>query len=265
MSVRIILFSDPHEAPVFSRRSLTDKRLLGYMNAKLFRRNFHMERLAAAIQTILAKPPDVVAYCGDSVSSGNPEEFRRIGEVMRPLAESGIPVLFSPGNHDRYVRAQECRTAFERFAELIAPGRDSWPYLFETKELRFAVMDWAHPSNPLLSNGTVTEESAGFLRREADRKDSRPLVCINHFSILEPFSRDSFRHGLYGRKKVKPLLKDGKIALSLCGHIHKPMEFMAGSRVAEIVAGSVTHSNVVTEILFEDGVFSWNRLPAIPD
>ncbi len=264
MSLRIMQIADPHEAPVFSWRTLTDKRLLGFMNAKLFRRDFHMERLAAAVRMILQERPDVVAYCGDSVSSANPEEFHRIEEVLRPLAESGIPILFAPGNHDRYVRAKECRSALERFAGTIAPGRDIWPYLFETEEVRFAVMDWALPTNPLMSNGLVTQESAEFLRREAERSDSRPLVCISHFPILEPFNRDIFRHGLHGRNRIRPLLESGKIALSLCGHIHIPKEFKANGRIAEIVAGSVTRANVVTEIRCENGAFSWRRRPALP-
>ena len=121
MSTKFVLFSDIHEHAVFSTRALFDKRLFGLMNSTFCRHgSYRMERIDAAVRTILnSLRPDLVVFPGDTVSTSDPREFDTALNRLRPLVDSGIPILFSPGNHDRYVRDLACRDAFERFrAEL---------------------------------------------------------------------------------------------------------------------------------------------------
>lgn len=259
MSTKFVLFSDIHEHAVFSPRALLDKRLFGLLNSTFCRGgSYRMERIPAAVRTILdSLRPDLVIFTGDAVSTSEPREFEAALNHLRLLIDSGIPILYSPGNHDRYVRDLACREAFERFrAELTKHCPMSLPGLFETPELRFAVIDCARPFNPVLSCGKMTPETADFLEREATKDDPRPLVCAGHFPLHGNDKLKSFRHRLIGWERAETLLNDGKIALSLAGHIHVPFQWLDARGHGEIVAGSLTKHDVLREITFSNGAFT---------
>ena len=152
MSTKFVVFSDIHEHAVFSARALLDKRIFGLINSTFCRHgSYRSERVDAAVRTILdSLRPDLVIFAGDAVSTSDPREFESALKRLRPLIDSGIPILYSPGNHDRYVRDSACREAFERFrAKLTAHTPMTWPGLYETPDLRFAVIDCARPFNML--------------------------------------------------------------------------------------------------------------------
>jgi 3',5'-cyclic AMP phosphodiesterase CpdA len=257
--MKIALFSDIHEHAVFSARALLDKRLFGLMNSTFCRHgSYRMERIDAAVRTILdSLRPDLVIFTGDAVSTSDPREFEAALKRLRPLIDSGLPILYSPGNHDRYVRARACREAFEYFrAELTKRCPMTLPGLYETPELRFAVIDCARPFNLVLSCGEMPPETSAFLENEAAKDDPRPLVCVGHFPLHGNDKLKSFRHRLIGGERAEALLNEGKIALSLAGHIHVPFQELDARGHGEIVAGSLTKKDVLREITFADGVFT---------
>ena len=259
MSTKIVLFSDIHEHAVFSPRALLDKRLFGLINSTFCRHgSYRSERVDAAVRTILdSLRPDLVIFAGDAVSTSDPREFESALKRLRPLIDSGLPILYSPGNHDRYVRARACREAFERFrAELTAHTPMTWPGLYETPDLRFAVIDCARPFNPGLSCGEMTPETADFLDAEAAKDDPRPLVCVGHFPLYGTEKLKSFRHRLIGGKRAETLLNDGRLALSVAGHIHIPFQKLDARGYGELVIGSLTKHDILREITFANGVFT---------
>jgi len=257
--MKFVLFSDLHEHAVFSARALLDKRLFGLVNSSFWRHgSYRMERIGAAVRTILdSLRPDLVIFSGDAVSTSDPREFESVLNRLRPLIDSGLPILYSPGNHDRYVRARACREAFERFlAELTKNCPMTWPGLYETPELRFAVIDCARPFNPVLSCGEMTPEMTAFLENEAAKDDLRPLVCVGHFPLHGNDKRKAFRHRLIGGERAEALLNEGRIALSVAGHVHIPFQKLDARGYGEIVAGSLTKMDILREITFADGVFT---------
>ena len=217
-----------------------------------------MERVDAAVRTILdSLRPGLAIFTGDAVSTSDPREFDAALNQLRPLVDSGMPVLFSPGNHDRYVRDRACREAFERFrVELTKNCPMAYPGLYETPDLRFAVIDCARPFNPVLSCGEMKPETADFLEREAAKDDPRPLVCVGHFPLHGNDKLKSFRHRLIGGKRAEALLNAGKIALSVAGHVHVPSRHLDARGYGEVVAGSLTRHDILREIAFEGGVFT---------
>ena len=273
MSTKFVLFSDIHEHAVFSPRALLDKRFFGLMNSTFCRRGaYRMEHIDAAVRTILdSLRPDLAIFTGDAVSTSDPREFEAALKRLRPLVDSGIPILFSPGNHDRYVRDRACREAFERFrAELTKHCPMALPGVYETPELRFVVTDCARPFTPVLSCGEMTPETADFLEREAAKDDPRPLVCVGHFPLLGNDDWKSFRHRLLGGARATALLNAGKIALSVAGHIHAPFQRLDARGRGELVVGSLTKKDILREITFDDGVFTvrdlnsnWEAVPPL--
>ena len=259
MSTKFVLFSDIHEHAVFSPSALLDKRFFGLMNSTFCRHgDYRMERIDAAVRTILdSLRPDLVIFTGDAVSTSDPREFEAALNQLRPLIESGMPILFSPGNHDRYVRDRACCEAFEHFrAELTKTCPMELPGVYETSDLRFAVIDCARPFNPVLSCGEMTPETADFLEREAAKDDPRPLVCVGHFPLRGNEKLKSFRHRLIHYERAEALLNAGKIALSVAGHIHMPFQHLDARGYGELVVGSLTKKDVLREITFDGGVFT---------
>ncbi len=259
MSTKFVLFSDIHEHAVFSPRALLDKRFFGLMNSTFCRHgDYRMERIDKAVRTILdSLHPDLVIFTGDAVSTSDPREFEAALNQLRPLVESGIPILYSPGNHDRYVRDHACCEAFEYFrAELTKHCPMALPGVYETSELRFAVIDCARPFTPVLSCGEMTPETAGFLEREAAKDDPRPLVCVGHFPLHGNEKLKSYRHRLINFERAEALLNAGKIALSVVGHIHAPFQRLDARGYGELVVGSLTKKDILREITFDNGVFT---------
>lgn len=260
MSTKFVAFSDIHEHAVFSARALLDKRIFGLLNSTFCRHgSYRSERVDAAVRTILdSLRPDLAIFAGDAVSTSDPHEFESALKRLRPLIDSGIPILYSPGNHDRYVRDRACREAFEHFrSELAAHTPMTWPGLYETPDLRFAVIDCARPFNPVLSCGEMTPETADFLEREAAKNDPRPLVCVGHFPLrTNGHSLAAYRHSLLGGKRAEALLNEGKIALSVVGHVHVPSQRLDARGRGELIVGSLTKHDILREITFDGGVFT---------
>ena len=56
------------------------------------------------------------------------------------------------------------------------------------------------------------------------------------------------RHRLFGQKRILELMKEGKIDLSLCGHVHRPYLKVDERGRGESCAGSVTRNGSMVEV-----------------
>ena len=254
--LKIVHFSDIHiSEPLGSAGALLDKRLIGYLNGAVFRRRlFRREYLLRAIPMILEEKPDVIVFTGDATTCSQPREFETALEILKPLINSGIPILYTPGNHDCYVPAKECAEALREF-RIALTGSDKEPSKFETPECDFLIFNSAVPTAPWLSCGCFTEESAEFLKKECEQK-KKPLIMLSHFPVLNTESGIAgARRKLYGADPVRELSESGEIDLILCGHLHTPYEMLDWTGRGEIGAGSLTKKGVFRTILFADNMF----------
>ena len=267
MKARIIHFSDTHEPATLEHwHALFDKRLLGLMNSRLIRRRrYHASYLPAAIDYILKNPPDLVLFTGDATSCGQVGEFSRALKMFRPLLKRDIPFIYTPGNHDAYVKDRACRSALERFTRDMSRGErklSDYPFAEDFPLFRLLVIHCAQPFNPALSCGFMPPGTRQFLLNEAAKLDARPLICAGHFPLLKGASLLNSRRRLYGASGAAELLQDHVIDLSLCGHIHHPYELLDRKGRGEIVAGSLSRTGSMAEITYdsETDVFSVRRI-----
>ncbi len=256
MKIRILHFSDTHEPATLEHwHALLDKRLVGLVNSRLIRKKrYKSSCLAAAIEYILKNPPDLVLFTGDATSCGQVGEFSRALKMFRPLLKSEIPFIYTPGNHDAYVKDRACRDALERFTLAMSRGKHplrSYPFAMDFPCFRLLVIHCAQPFNPLLSCGFMVPSTRQFLLNEAARLDARPLICAGHFPLLTGSSLLNARRRLYGASGAAELLQDRVIDLSLCGHIHQPYELLDESGRGEIVAGSLAKTGALAEITYD--------------
>ena len=156
--MRIVHFSDPHAgggAEDFA--AYFDKRLVGVFNYSFRRRFRHdLERLAAGVRYILESRPDLAVCTGDLTSTGQPGEFERVLDILEPLRDSSIPLLYMPGNHDRYVNAAKCVAAVRAAVEHLSRGEyefDDMPLVREHAGVEFGLVNCCRPSNIFCSWG----------------------------------------------------------------------------------------------------------------
>lgn len=266
----ILHFSDTHEIARFEHyHMLMDKRLIGFVNNRLLRKTghgFHDEVISRAMERILSEKPDLVLFTGDATSCGQKGEFATALKRFAPLLESDLPFLYIPGNHDSYVKDKACVRASRDFCSAMNRGKytmDDFPFTLNFGRIRLAAIHCARPMPPLLSCGYMTAETSCFLQKEAEKDLPSPIVVAGHFPLLDPHPIPHALHLLYGARKVVRLLQQKKIALSLCGHVHKPYAILDEKGRGEIVAGSLTGSCCLTRITYsgENDLFSLERVP----
>ena len=220
------------------------------------RRALHKQHLTElAVNYILREKPSVAVFTGDATSTGQQSEFDLAWTKLEPLVKSGIPVVYVPGNHDVYVKDAACRKALENFYWKMWNGSRNFstePFLFKLGPLRFAVIDSAVPCSCFFSNGVMSAESTAFLQKEAaEHTAGSPLIYVGHFPLHWNRVLEAWRHGLRNADQAVALLENHQIDLSLCGHIHKSMKWLDARGRGEIVAGSVSRSGIVADIVYD--------------
>ena len=266
MKFRIVHFSDIHlSAPLKDVAGFFDKRIVGTVNARIVRKHLHdPEIMPAAVESMLAQNPDLIVFSGDAASCGQPPEFELAAKILQPLTDSGIPILYTPGNHDLYVKSRKCRSACETFITHLTNGKmslDRYPAAFDAGPLKLLVFNGARPTNPLLSCGFFDEKSQMLLREEVEHKE-KPLVAICHFPVrrIRKGLVNGLRHQMFHTGEAVEFLNSGKLDLVLCGHIHKPYFDLDGSGRGETSCGSLTRFRAYSVIDFDGTQFLHRRV-----
>ena len=267
--MKIIHFSDPHAGgPAEDFLAYIDKRWVGVFNYRFRRRYRHdQSRLIRAVDYILSIRPDVVVCTGDLTSTGQPGEFAKIKPILQPLRDSGIPILYTPGNHDCYVSRPKCRKAVREMVDYLSRGEyqfDEFPLVRQINGVNFLLVNTSRPSNLLCSWGFLYRKDQEFLRRECERlAGAGPRIMINHYPIYEDHPWLRTRHRLFGEAPVRKMIEEEHLLeLSLCGHVHAPYCRVNEMGHGENCAGSITLNGTMMEINCDtqSGKFSFHQI-----
>ena len=263
--MKIIHFSDPHGGGAAEDwMAYFDKRWVGVFNYRFRRRFRHdLSKLQNAVDYILDVKPDVAVCTGDLTSAGQPGEFARVIEILKPLRDSKIPLLYTPGNHDCYVKRPWCVKAVKDAVEYLSCGKysfDDMPCKFLINGVEFIIVNTSAPSNLLCSWGFLTQKSRDFIVGCCEDSPGVPKVLVTHYPMYEAHPILRMRHRLFGQKQIVKLLDEKKLDLVLCGHVHKPSVAVDEQGRGECISGSVTRNGSMMEIDCESGKFTFKTV-----
>ena len=263
--MKIAHFSDPHlGAPVDDWTALFDKRWVGLFNYK-FRRSFQHDPafLEQAVQYVIDNKFDVAVCTGDLTNTGQPNEFATVKEILKKLVDSDIPVIYTPGNHDLYVKRKHCAAAAnEMFKYVNKCNYDiaELPVVRHIKGIDFIVFNNSRPTTLIFSGAWVTRRDSEWIEDFCKQEKKYPRVLVNHYPIIEKHPLLRFRHRLYCQGTIERLLKNGSIDLSICGHRHFYYTDCDETGRGEICSGSVTKNALMSGIEFVDDKFIFEKI-----
>lgn len=264
--MKIVHFSDPHAGGgAEDWMAYLDKRWVGVFNYR-FRRRFRHDLglLSRAVEYILDTKPDVAVCTGDLTSSGQPGEFERVLALLRPLRDSGIPLLYTPGNHDCYVKRAKCVAAVDDAAKFLSHGRlglADYPAAMEIGGADFLLLNFSRPSNLFCSWSFMKPHELSAVEKWCSAPHDRPRVLVSHYPMTEEHPILRIRHRLFGAGRIRKLMATGSIDLVLCGHVHTPYLKIDADGRGECCAGSVTSNRSFFEIeLSPSGAASFRRI-----
>lgn len=257
--MKIVHFSDPHAGGwPHSGSAFFDKRIVGAFNYNFRRKSsFKIERLRSAVEKTIALGPQIAIITGDLTSVSEPWEFEVCREILSPLVNSDIKLIYIPGNHDAYVTNKRCREALNETFHHLNQRRwhlNELPLNHKVGDVNLMILNEATPTGCFLSCGQLCAESAAAVNTPLEPHEIR--IVVGHFPVRNFKGQPlSFRRRLYGGEALYQAMKDGKVHASLCGHVHKPFIHHHSENSYEICAGSITaygHLNVL-EINQVDG------------
>ena len=264
--MKIVHFSDPHAGgPAEDWMAYFDKRWVGVFNYR-FRRRFRHDLglVSRVVEYILDTRPDLAVCTGDLTSSGQPGEFERSLAPLRPLRDSGIPMLYVPGNHDCYVKRAKCVAAVDAAAKYLSHGEyglADYPLVRKIGGVEFMLLNCSRPSNLLCSWSFMKSGEADEIEKWCSAPHECPRVLVSHYPMTEKHPILRIRHRLFGNHRVRKLMDDKAIDLVLCGHVHRPYLRVDADGRGECCAGSVTSSRSFFEIeITPAGTASFRRL-----
>ena len=263
--MKIIHFSDPHGGGgAEDWMAYFDKRWVGVFNYRFRRRFQHdLSKLEKAVGYILDSKPDLAVCTGDLTSSGQPGEFERVKAILAPLVNSSIPLVYTPGNHDCYVKRPWCVKAVKDAVFEVNQKRftfEDMPCRLELGGAEVLMLNTARPSNLLCSWGFVYRSESRKVVSFCEKEKTLPRILVTHYPLIEDHKWLRFRHALFGQGQLVRLLKEKKIDLVLCGHVHKHFLKVDENGFGQCCSGSVTRNGNMVEIQYDSKGFTYKTI-----
>lgn len=221
--MRIAHITDLHVArpPTFGEYNA--KRLLGYVNYRLFRSRRYREHIArAALGRLMDNPPQLVLLTGDITQHGLDTEFDAAEELLSIVTAGNVPIIAVPGNHDIY--GQGNRKRLHDFINSVSGSLqpdDQGIYRFADVEV--LPLAQGIPTPLFFSHGKQNPRelaNASQVWREPPNGVMR-LVC-GHYPVIDPHGgRLVYFHGLREAETLIEFCRDHQVAGYFCGHNHK--------------------------------------------
>jgi 3',5'-cyclic AMP phosphodiesterase CpdA len=226
--VKLAHFSDVHALALdgASPWQFLNKRVAGYLNLRLNRRDKHPVRLFRAIVADLnERPVDHVIVTGDLTNLSLEPEFALAREILDGLHLGPDHVTVVPGNHDVYtlgaLRKKVFHTLFRSYASSDGGEAAEFPVVRVRGEVAIVGLSTALPSPPPLADGWLGRAQLAALDETlAALAGKFRVVALHH----PPYTnRHAILRGLRDRGGLQKVLHERGAELVLHGHEHRDM------------------------------------------
>ena len=226
-----------------------NKRVAGYLNLRLNRREKHPVALFRAIVDDLnAHPVDHVVVTGDLTNLSLRPEFELARAILDEIRLGSEQVTVIPGNHDVYTLGALQQKLFR---QLLAPYASSdgqhavaFPIVRVRDEVAIVGLSTALPSPPPLADGWLGSSQLDRLDRVLGELDGKFRVLLLHHP---PYTnRHAILRGLRDRRSLQGVLLRRGCELILHGHEHRDLHVtLPGPRgpIPVIGVGSGTYDD----------------------
>lgn len=241
--MRIAHLSDVHALALDGVRpwSFLNKRVAGYINLRLNRREKHPVSLfRAMVADLNARPVDHVVVTGDLTNLSLAPEFRLAREILDGIAIGAEHVTVIPGNHDVYtlgaLREKLFHSVLAPYASSDGMAAVQFPSVRVRGEVAIIGLTTALPSPPPLADGWLGRAQLAALESTLQRLEGKFRVLLLHHPPYE--NRHSILRGLRDRRALQKVLARAGAELILHGHEHRDLRHeLAGPRGAIPVIG----------------------------
>jgi len=206
--------------------------------------------LRRAVEDINRQRPDAVIFTGDTVQHGQPAEYARLRELLKPLE---APVYITPGNRDD---KEALRRAFDTHAH-FPKGGEFLHYAVEQHELRLVALDSTVSGE---RKGRFCEARQAWLREVLDEQLERPTLLFMHHP---PFDVGDHYVGGYLHAEEAAALASivsghSQVVALICGHVHWPVQCeWAGTQARVMPSVAVDLRNGIDETKAEGRPAYW--------
>jgi Icc protein len=193
--------------------------------------------LQLAIESVLAlrQPPDAVVITGDLVDFGRPAEYRRLRDLLAPLA---MPVYLMPGNHDD---RDQLRAAFTDHSWLHSPVLTSdrsaaIQYAARIGPLHLLTLDTLAPGQ---SHGELCDARLDWLETALSERAAEPVIIAMHHPPFTTLIGHMDKIGLMsGIERLKSIVaQHPNVERIICGHLHRSIDVRFGGAIASTCPG----------------------------
>jgi exonuclease SbcD len=231
------------------------------LNTRLldFKRSFDF-----MVQRALEEDIDLFLFCGDGYRTADPTptQQRVFAECLQPIADAGIPIVMTVGNHDHPVAFGKA-SALDIFPFLQGKARvyrRPTTEVIETKRgerLTLIALPWPIRSLLLARDefrkmapqdvrAKIEELYVTYLQNAADEADpSLPCVAAGHLHVHGAELGGSERTSLIAHDPMFPVgtLALPKLDYVALGHIHRHQDLNAGSAPPVVYSSSIERTS----------------------
>lgn len=175
--------------------------------------------LRQTVRWVLDQPvrPAAVLINGDlALLDGQPGDYTKLLNLLRPLREAGIPLHLTLGNHDN---REVFLAAIGQAEPRTSPVADKQVAVVETKLANFFMLDSLKIVNK--APGELGAGQLSWLAKEIDARPAKPAIIVAHHNPRLGGDPKHFPGGLEDSQPLWQMLAARKqVKAYIHGHIH---------------------------------------------